>query len=385
MRTLFATVDPAFPPTSGAELRSWQNVKAASELGPVLLLSIGPPKPGIALPGIEVGHIAGMDAAEVFRSDFDVTFSAATIDQFRSAAANFQPDAIVLESLPLANLASVVRDYTRTLILDLHNVESDLAAQEVQLTKELDTRRAVEARARRIRSIEQRAAAVADGLWVCSALDRDRLVKDGANGKRIFVVPNGVPHADSIQERPPNNDYRQRPILLFIGHLYYPPNVEAALYLSKLMPALWDRIAGARLVLAGRNPHSVISRKSQPGKIDVIANPSSMAPLLLSAHLAVMPLQRGGGTRIKALEAIAWGLPLVATARAVEGLQLENGMHVSIAETAGAFVAAICDLCENSARYESQRIAARRHVMANFGPEAIRRAVHMGLQLLPQS
>ena len=45
MRTLFVTVDPAFPPTSGAELRSWQNVKAASELGPVLLLSIGRPGP----------------------------------------------------------------------------------------------------------------------------------------------------------------------------------------------------------------------------------------------------------------------------------------------------------------------------------------------------
>jgi glycosyltransferase involved in cell wall biosynthesis len=381
MRTLFVTVDPAFPPTSGAELRAWQNVKAASELGPVLLVSIGPLGPGIPPPGIEIGRIRGMEVSDVWRSDFDVTFSAEMIEQFRSAAANFQPDVIVLESLPLTNLANVAKDYTRALIMDLHNVESDLVAQEVQWVNDRSTRCAIDARAKRIRSIEQRAAAVADVLWVCSSIDRDRLVNDGANVKRIYVVPNGVPRSNSIQDRPPHNDYGWRPTLLFIGHLAYPPNVEAALLLLGLMPALWDRIAGARLILAGRNPHPVISSRSQQGRIDVIANPSSTSPLLLAAHVAVMPLLRGGGTRIKALEAIAWGLPVVATARAVEGLCLENGVDVSIAETAEAFVTAICDLCENSTRYESQRIAARRHVMANFGPDAIRAAVHAGLRL----
>jgi hypothetical protein len=70
----------------------------------------------------------------------------------------------------------------------------------------------------------------------------------------------------------------------------------------------------------------------------------------------------------------------VATARAIEGLQLEDGIHVRIAETAGAFVTAICELCENSALYDSQRLAARNHVMKYFGPEAIRLAVHAGLR-----
>jgi len=326
-----------------------------------------------------------MDASDVWRSDFDVTFSADTIEQFRSAAANFRPDVIVLESLPLSNLAKVARDYTRVLIIDLHNVESDLVAQEIHGTRDPDTHRSIERRARRIRSIEQRAAAVADVLWVCSSIDRDRLVNDGADVRGIYVVPNGVPRPESIQDRPPYNEYCRRPIFLFIGHLGYSPNVEAALILLELMPALWDRIAGARLILAGRNPHPMISGRSQTGKIDVIANPSSTSPLLLAAHLAVMPLQRGSGTRIKALEAIAWGLPVVATPLAIEGLQLENGVHVSIAENAGAFVAAICDLCENSTLYEARRLAARRHVMSNFGPQAVRRAVHAGLQLAVRS
>ena len=139
-----------------------------------------------------------MDVSDVWRGDFDVTFSAEMIEQFCSAAANFRPDVIVLESLPLTNLANVAKDYTRALIMDLHNVESDLVAQEVQWVNDRNTRCAIDARTKRIRSIEQRAAAVVDVLWVCSSIDRDRLVNDGADAKRIYVVPNGVPRSNSI-------------------------------------------------------------------------------------------------------------------------------------------------------------------------------------------
>ena len=381
MRTLFVTVDPAFPPISGADLRSWQNVKAASDLGPVLLLSIDPPGPGVAPPGIEIGHITGMSASDIWRSDFDVVYSAETIGQLCSIAANFQPDVIVFESLPLTNLVNFVRNYTRALVIDLHNIESDLMAQEIEFTRDRNTRRASEIRSGRLRSLEKIAAEVADVLWVCSPEDHDRIVNDGVAGQnRIFIVPNGVPRSETIQERPPYTEYCAQPILLFIGHLRYPPNIEAALLLIQLMPRLWDRIAGARLILAGRDPHPLIMSGAQAGKIDIIANPSSTSPFLSTAHLAVMPLLRGGGTRIKVLEAIAWGLPVVATARAIEGLQLKNGMHVRVAETTSAFIAAICDLCENPAAYESQRAAARTYVMSNYGPEAIRRATHAGLQ-----
>jgi glycosyltransferase involved in cell wall biosynthesis len=380
MKTLFVTVDPAFPPISGVDLRSWQNVSAASELGPVQLVSIGRPGPEIPPAGINIGHIAGIETSEVWNSDFDVIFPVAAIEQFRAICAQFQPDVTVLESLPLSNLASVARPYTQALVVDLHNVESDLVAQQARRLQDPEARRAMETRVRRIGAIEQKAAALADALWVCSSIDRNRLINDGADIKHIYAVPNGIPRPESLQDWPQRKPDRRAPTLLFIGHLGYPPNIEAALALVQLMPAVWERIAGARLILAGRNPHPVILSRSQPGKIDVVANPHSASPLLSNAHLAVMPLLRGGGTRIKALEAIAWGLPIVATARAVEGLQLEDGVHVRIAETIEAFVAAICDLCERPELYESQRIAAQRRVMENFGPEAIRREVHAGLR-----
>jgi len=381
MRTIFVTVDPAFPPVSGAELRAWQNVKAASELGQVLLLSFGRPKPHSPPPGIAVGHIRGMHPADIWRSDFDVTYPNETLADFRAIAESFKPDVVVLESLPLANLVGTVKVRTRALVIDLHNVESDLAAQAVQIASDSRTRCELQTRVRRIRETESQAAAAADTIWVCSSQDRERLIENGLNVKPIHVVPNGIPRGDSVQAWPPRDNYRREPILLFLGHLAYPPNVEGALALFELMPLVWKRIPGARLILAGRNPHPAIARRSQAGRIDLIGNPSSVAPLLSNANFAVLPLQRGGGTRIKALEAIAWGLPLVATARAVEGLSLENGIHVTIAETSHEFASAICDLAENPDRYESQRIAARRHVLNKFGPDAIRASVHEGLRL----
>jgi glycosyltransferase involved in cell wall biosynthesis len=381
MKTLFVTVDPVFPPISGADLRSWQNVAAARELGPVLLLSIGRPGTDIPPSGIQMAQIGDMDASEVWRADFDVKFSARTAQQLRSVSAQFKPDVIVLESLPLTNLAHIARDCGAAVIIDLHNVESDLAGQDGLRQTDPETRRAIETRASRIRAIEGKAAGLADALWVCSSIDRNRLGKKGADGTRIHVVPNGIPRSEGINDRQQNRIRRIAPTLLFIGHLHYPPNIEAALLLLELMPALRQRVADARLVLAGRNPHAAILKASRPGQIDIVANPNSTAALLSSADLAVMPLLRGGGTRIKALEAIAWGLPLVATARAVEGLNLEDGVHVSIAETAEAFITAICDLCANTTKYESQRLAARRHVMENFGPEVIRKEVQAGLRL----
>ena len=385
MNTLFVTVDPAYPPISGVDLRSWQNVTAASELGLVLLASIGRPGPEIPPAGIEIGHIAGTDTSEVWRRDFDVQFSPETIAQFRAISERFQPDVTVLESLPLCGLAAVAREFSQGLVIDLHNVESDLVAQSARRQTDPETRSLLESQARQIAAVEQKAAAVADMLWVCSAIDRDHLVRDGADARKICVVPNGIPRPEGIPDWLPRKETGRQPSLLFIGHLGYLPNIEAALALIEIMPALWERIAGARLILAGRNPHPVITSRAQSGKITVVANPVSTSTLLAGADLAVMPLLQGGGTRIKALEAIAWGLPIVATARAVEGLQLEDKVHVRIAETKREFVTAICDLCENPELYESQRIAARRHVLDNFGPEVIRRVLQGGLRLALQS
>jgi glycosyltransferase involved in cell wall biosynthesis len=375
MKTLFATVWPAFPPISGADLRTWQSAKAASELGPVLLASTVRPQPEVPPPGVEIRHICGWK-----NSDFELIFSPDAIEQFKALCSDFRPDVIILESLHLINLLAVARQSTKTLIIDMHNVESDLVAQDAEGELDSEVIRAIAKLTERIRALEQSAIFRADRTWVCSSDDRDRLVKHGADATRIEIIPNGIPFPESIQFRPQIKGRCRQPKILFIGHLHYQPNIDAALWLVDLVPEIWKRIPDAQMIVAGRNPHPALLSKAQPGKITVVADPVSTSVLIQSATVTAIPLQRGGGTRIKILEALAWGLPVVAMARAAEGLQLQDGVHLRIAETAVEFVTAICDLCTDPESFESQRQAARQHVMANFGPDVIAARIQKALQ-----
>ena len=159
MKTLFVTGDPAFPPISGVDLRIWQNARAAAELGPVMLASIDIPRSAVPPPGVQIRHISGMDIFEVWAADFDAIFSTRTREQLRSTCAEFQPDIIVLESLPLVNLARVAGECTQALIIDLHNVESELVAQEALGNAQLRANGALEQRSQsRSRPNRERAA-----------------------------------------------------------------------------------------------------------------------------------------------------------------------------------------------------------------------------------
>jgi glycosyltransferase involved in cell wall biosynthesis len=104
--------------------------------------------------------------------------------------------------------------------------------------------------------------------------------------------------------------------------------------------------------------------------VEIIANPPDLAPILERAEIAVFPLRSGSGTRIKALEAMAWGLPVVATARAVEGLAMVEGVHFSRAETPAEFAAAIA-LLAGDADLCARRAAAGRDLVASRYTEAV--------------
>jgi hypothetical protein len=92
-------------------------------------------------------------------------------------------------------------------------------------------------------------------------------------------------------------------------------------------------------------------------------------------------LRAGGGTRIKIVEAMAWGIGVVATPFAVEGLGLVNGIDVSLADTDEGLAQLACELCVDPARLERQRVFAHGFVRLQFGPRAIDCAVQGGLSV----
>jgi glycosyltransferase involved in cell wall biosynthesis len=396
LRTMFVTVEPAFPPVSGADLRNWQNASAASRLGPVLLTSILPPdRPECSARDITIVGLSNENRASVLRrpaggTEIDVAIPRAALDRFAALARSHRPDTIVLESMPTRGLLGPARTLADTVVLDMHNIESRLVAQRIErpLWRHPLRNLGIDRQSRQVAAAEREAVRLAHQIWVCSTPDRDRLESIARSHGRIRVVPNGIPRPE---EMPRELTARQpasaaAPHLLFMAYLSYPPNVAAARWLAQeLMPALQRSLPLARLVLAGRNPHADVRALARPGSIEVIADPPQVSQILRRCDIAVLPIRQGGGTRIKALEAMAWGLPVVATALAVEGLGLTDGVDVLIAETVSDLVLGITSLATNPARFDAMRTTAWRNASSRYGATAIAAAVSSALLAQPRA
>jgi glycosyltransferase involved in cell wall biosynthesis len=196
-----------------------------------------------------------------------------------------------------------------------------------------------------MRGWEARHAARFDRCLVVSEIEAQRL-RAVAAGSAVSLVPNGV---DTAALRPlPEAAAGKR--LIFVGHLRYPPNLDAVRFLARhILPALRSRIPEARLTVVGEGTPRALREFAGRDDIELVGRASSPIPYYGNAHIAVVPLRAGGGTRLKILEAMALGRPVVSTSLGCEGLAVEDGKHLLIANDAEAFAAAVARLLTDRA------------------------------------
>ena len=159
------------------------------------------------------------------------------------------------------------------------------------------------------------------------------------------------------------------PRLVFIGNFKHPPNVNAALRLTdSIFPAVLARVPGTVLRIVGAHPPPELLERVRDG-IDVIGRVPNVVPWMNAAALIVVPLRVGGGMRVKVVEALAHGKAVVASARALEGLNVTDGVHVALADSDEQFVTRIVALLESPATRVSLARSARAWAAANLGEE----------------
>ena len=133
------------------------------------------------------------------------------------------------------------------------------------------------------------------------------------------------------------------PTVLFQGTLRYPPNSDAARFLSfDVAPRLRDLVPGARIRLAGTPPAD--PQAFDPAFVTVVGRVDDMGDELAKADIVAVPLRFGSGTRIKILEAFAHRVPVVATSLGAEGLDVRHGTHLLIADGVDEFASACASL-----------------------------------------
>lgn len=173
---------------------------------------------------------------------------------------------------------------------------------------------------------------------VTSDIDRYKMRERCAG--EILVVENGV---DSTEFLPV--EWNPSGPLLFMGHLAYTPNVDAAIYLvESILPMLLEKDPEVRILLAGRKPVDPVLRLADNPRVEVVADPPDMQVVADHCAMTIVPLRLGSGTRLKILESFAMSLPVVSTSLGCEGLDITDGEHLLVADTADEFAAAIVRL-----------------------------------------
>lgn len=213
-------------------------------------------------------------------------------------------------------------------------------------------------RARSLWTIKHRYG-LADRVVVVS--DQDRTALQEVNPDLVVsVIPNGV---DLGSFGPRAGIGRQKDRMVFSGALDYSPNVATAVYLAeKVLPIVRSERPGARLSLVGRDPDERVLALGQIDGVDVVGPVDDMADALSSGSVYVCPMVSGTGIKNKLLEALANGLPCVASTLAIRGTDLTDGTEVLIGDDARGVASATLLLLGDEQLRTRLSEAGRRYV-----------------------
>ena len=221
----------------------------------------------------------------------------------------------------------------------------------------------------RLAAFERDACSRMDACLVCSDADREALRELGGPAD-AWVVPNGV---DVEYFRPGAPARGGPPQLVFVGTLDYDPCEQGVWHFCReILPLIQAREPSVLFTVVGRNPSARLQQlaRSQPA-VRLLGRVEDVRPPMRAAHLAVVPLLAGSGTRLKILEAMALGIPVVTTTIGAEGLPLVPGEHAQVADTPASFAAAVLGLLRDEPLRAHLAARGRELVEASFSWGAV--------------
>ena len=218
-------------------------------------------------------------------------------------------------------------------ILSLHNVGSRQYARIAETQSTVLARLSYAFKSFLIRRMESDSVGKFDRCLVVSN-EEGRVLMRTAPAVKFAVVENGV-DCGSIRRLPPSRHHKD---LLFIGVINYAPNCDAILYFCKsILPLIRRSIPETHLAVVGHAPPMAVKELTSTYGITVTGFVDDPIPYYDDATVCVVPLRAGGGTRLKILEAMAIGRPVVTTSIGCEGLEVRDGEHLLVGDSAEDF------------------------------------------------
>ncbi|HEY9771527.1 MAG TPA: glycosyltransferase family 4 protein [Coleofasciculaceae cyanobacterium] len=205
-----------------------------------------------------------------------------------------------------------------------------------------------------------KAIALSHKTFVCSEQDRNYLTKQFGLSQ-VVSAPNSV----AIPKFKPLTN---QPTLLLIGSYIYQPNVNAANFLiEKVWPHIYREIPEARLIIAGKEPSQINSfhNRSIPG-LEFTGFVDDLDELYQRVRIVCCPIFSGAGTRVKMVEAAAYGKPIVASQLGAEGLKFQHNKEFILANDSISFAESCVKLLKNQTLCEELGVAARARAIRDY-------------------
>ncbi|MGA2184823.1 MAG: glycosyltransferase [Bryobacteraceae bacterium] len=383
MRILFLSPRQCWPPLSGAKLREYYFARALGQQAdlthvhftepgaaplsradlPFCRDVIPVPKPRAYTPWKIVRGLIGRWPLPVL----NYTSSEMSAALFHAAYGQ-RYDLVHLDSIHMAAYLPLLAEAmgaTTHIVYNWHNIESELMRR-YHAGAGSPVRRLYSAfTAHRMERLERSVLRSAFGHVVCSEREREQL-REMAPAARIAVVPNGVDTQYFADAEVPA---ASRNRIVFVGLMNYHSNIEAAIaFTREVWPRLRSRLPGCSLTLVGATPDPAVLALREVAGVEVTGTVPDVRPYYREALAAIVPLRTGGGTRLKILEAMAAGVPVVSTAFGAEGLDVAPGENILLADPMDpdAWVRQLAGLAESESWRRQLTASARQLVRERY-------------------
>ena len=348
MRILFISPRQCWPTRSGARLREFHFVRALALRGDLTYLYfadpidapitkddlpfcrdvVGVPKPDSYGTANLIQGVIGRWPLPIL--NYTSPGMSAAVERLASAG---RFDLIHLDSIHMIRYGQLPALDRARIVYNWHNIESEAMRRFGATVPSLPRRWYARQTAAKLAALEQAMLRDAFGHVVCSVREQDQL-HHSAPAARIQVVENGVDtqyFAAAEESAPPSQQ------IVFVGTMDYYPNVEAATsFANRIWPRVREKFQQMRLVIVGANPTPAVSALGAIPGVTVTGTVPDVRPYYRDALAAIVPLRTGGGTRLKILEAMAAGVPVISTVLGAEGLAVIPGNDILIADADGA-------------------------------------------------
>jgi polysaccharide biosynthesis protein PslH len=292
-----------------------------------------------------------------------------------------KPTIVYFENLEAVGLfSSLIRKRFPNVkqLYDAHNVDSELWKQMyIKKNDLLFNKYASEAL-----KLEQHLYKLVDYVFCCSENDKEKLSLLNKQQLSINVIPNGVDTiAKSYDKNEQKNESKE---ILFCGSLDYYPNEEGLLWFyNKILPIVKKEIPTIKFTIVGKvSANENFSKLLTDKEINFEGRVDDITPYYHRASICIAPLLSGSGTRLKILEAMSFGNPVVSTLIGAEGIEYTEDKNIFIADDEVVFANKIIQILNNKNEANDLRLAARDLVVEKYSWEKIGNVINFSLTQL---